>query len=160
MTADNADGGEAARSLLLVDDDKIWLQRLATAMDRRGFDVTMAASVREATELAHKVAPDYAVVDLRLEDGSGLDVVGILRGSDAKLTNEYVVFSSHLDHIGTEESDEEDDTIYNGFYDNAVGVAIMLESARALSKLTVAPRRSIIFIAVTGEEAGLPSKYK
>ncbi len=79
MTADNADGGEAARSLLLVDDDKIWLQRLATAMDRRGFDVTMAASVQEATELARKVAPDYAVIDLRLEDGSGLDVVGILR---------------------------------------------------------------------------------
>ena len=86
---------------------------------------------------------------------SSPNVIGILRGSDLQLTNEYVVFSSHLDHIGTKESDEEEDTIYNGFYDNAVGMAVMLESARALSKLTSAPRRSIIFIAVTAEEAGL-----
>jgi hypothetical protein len=86
---------------------------------------------------------------------SSPNVIGILRGSDPQLANEYVVYSSHLDHIGTKESDEEEDTIYNGFYDNAVGIAVMLESARALSKLTVAPRRSIIFIAVTGEEAGL-----
>jgi len=64
------------------------------------------------------------------------------------------VFSAHLDHLGTRESDEED-TVYNGFYDNAVGVAIMLESARALSKLTTAPRRSVVFLATTGEESGL-----
>ena len=93
------------------------------------------------------------------EQYSSPNVIGILRGSDPKLTNEYVVFSSHLDHIGTkesdEESDEEEDTIYNGFYDNAVGMAVMLESARALSKLTVAPRRSIIFIAVTGGRSRL-----
>lgn len=82
------------------------------------------------------------------------NVVGILPGSDSQLSNEYVVFSAHLDHIGTRESDEED-VVYNGFIDNAVGVAIMLESARALAKLTVAPRRSIVFIAVTGEESGL-----
>jgi len=84
---------------------------------------------------------------------SSPNVVGVLRGSDPQLTNEYVVFSAHLDHLGTRESEE--DTIYNGFFDNAVGVAIMLESARALAKLTVAPRRSIVFLAVTGEETGL-----
>jgi two-component system response regulator RegA len=74
------DGGpEGARTLLLVDDDKIWLQRLATAMERRGFSVSTAASVGEAIEQARTVAPEYAVIDLRLEDGSGLDVVGALR---------------------------------------------------------------------------------
>jgi Zn-dependent M28 family amino/carboxypeptidase len=70
------------------------------------------------------------------------------------LTNELVVFSAHLDHVGTRDSDE-GDVIYNGFFDNAVGVAIMLDSARALANLTVAPRRSIVFLAPTGEEAGL-----
>jgi len=85
---------------------------------------------------------------------SSPNVVGILSGSDPQLTNEYVVFSAHLDHLGTRESDEED-TVHNGFYDNAVGVAIMLESARALSKLTVAPRRSTVFLATTAEESGL-----
>ena len=82
------------------------------------------------------------------------NVIGILPGSDPRSKGEYVVVSSHLDHIGTSNADDED-TIYNGFYDNAVGIAIMLESARALSKLSVTPRRSIVFIAVTGEEDGL-----
>jgi hypothetical protein len=85
---------------------------------------------------------------------SSPNVVGVLPGSDPQLKDEYVVFVAHLDHLGIKESDEED-TIYNGFYDNAVGVAIMLESARALAKLTVAPRRSIVFLAATGEETGL-----
>ncbi len=85
---------------------------------------------------------------------SSPNVVGLLRGSDPQLKNEYVVFTAHLDHLGTKESDKED-TVYNGFYDNSIGVAIMLESARALSKLTMTPRRSIVFVAVTGEETGL-----
>jgi len=79
MTADSADTEQTAGSLLLVDDDKVWLQRLATAMDRRGFEVTMAGSIREAVEQARNTQPDYAVIDLRLEDGSGLDVVSALR---------------------------------------------------------------------------------
>ena len=82
------------------------------------------------------------------------NVVAVLPGSDPELEDEYVVFSSHLDHIGTKEGEEED-LIYNGFYDNAVGIAVMLESAKALSQLSTGPRRSIIFIAVTGEEDGL-----
>jgi two-component system response regulator RegA len=84
MTANDANRNREGenpdeRTLLLVDDDKVWLQRLATAMERRGFVVSAAASVREAIDLARTVAPDYAVIDLRLEDGSGLDVVGALR---------------------------------------------------------------------------------
>ncbi len=91
---------------------------------------------------------------VRHERYSSPNVVGILPGSDPHKKDEYVVFVAHLDHLGSRESDEED-TIYNGFYDNAVGVAIMLESARALAKLTVSPRRSIVFVATTNEETGL-----
>ncbi len=85
---------------------------------------------------------------------SSHNVVGILPGSDPILKDQYVVFTAHLDHLGTTEPGE-GDMIYNGFYDNAVGVAIMLESARALAELTVAPRRSIVFLAATAEETGL-----
>jgi len=62
-------------SLLIVDDDERLCQRLAQAMDKRGFAVTMAGSVTEGLEAIAKGAPSHAVVDLRLKDGSGLDVV-------------------------------------------------------------------------------------
>jgi two-component system response regulator RegA len=62
-------------SLLIVDDDERLCQRLAQAMEKRGFAVAMAGSVAEGLEAINKVAPSHAVVDLRLKDGSGLDVV-------------------------------------------------------------------------------------
>ncbi len=90
----------------------------------------------------------------RHERFSSPNVIGILPGSDPQLKNEHVVFSAHLDHVGTKESDE-GDTVFNGFYDNAIGSAVLLESARALSKLTKAPRRSTVFLSSTAEESGL-----
>jgi len=82
------------------------------------------------------------------------NVVGILRGSDPDLSGEYVVYSSHLDGLGIGAPVDGDD-IYNGLYDNALGVAFTLETARALASMPVAPRRSIVFVAVTGEEIAL-----
>jgi two-component system response regulator RegA len=67
------------RSLLVVDDDAPLCQRLARAMERRGFIVTTAESVAQGVEAATSHAPAFAVVDLRLGDGSGLDVVKVLR---------------------------------------------------------------------------------
>ena len=67
------------RSLLLVDDDAAFLQRLARAMEVRGFVVETAASVAEGIRKVDIAAPAYAVVDMRLEDGSGLDVIERLR---------------------------------------------------------------------------------
>jgi two-component system response regulator RegA len=66
-------------SLLLVDDDEVFLKRLARAMERRGFIVDMASSVAAGKALATARPPAYAVIDLRLEDGNGLDVVEALR---------------------------------------------------------------------------------
>ncbi|MDO5614033.1 MAG: ActR/PrrA/RegA family redox response regulator transcription factor [Paracoccus sp. (in: a-proteobacteria)] len=65
-------------SLLLVDDDEIFVTRLARAMEKRGFRPTAVFSVAEAMKAIAQSAPAYAVVDLRLEDGSGLDVVEAL----------------------------------------------------------------------------------
>jgi two-component system response regulator RegA len=70
-------------TLLLVDDDAPLLARLARAMERRGFAVTTAGSVAEGVRLAEIDPPKYAVIDLRLADGSGLDVVAALRAARA-----------------------------------------------------------------------------
>eukprot|EP00439_Symbiodinium_sp_Y106_P088235 s1_g771.t1 len=81
MTDEANDANEATqeeRSLLLVDDDAPFLGRLARAMESRGFAVSQAGTVKEGVRLAQEVKPDYAVVDLRLDDGSGLEVVSAL----------------------------------------------------------------------------------
>ena len=67
------------RPLLLVDDDEAFLKRLAKAMEKRGFDVEMAGSVAAGKAIATARPPAFAVCDLRLEDGNGLDVVEVLR---------------------------------------------------------------------------------
>jgi two-component system response regulator RegA len=70
-------------SLLLVDDDEIFLTRLARAMEKRGFEVHRAGSVADARAVLAERAPAFAVVDLRLEDGNGLDVVDAIRETRA-----------------------------------------------------------------------------
>lgn len=67
------------RTLLLVDDDELFLKRLAKAMQKRGFLPETARTVAAGREMARSVPPAFAVVDLRLEDGSGLDVIETLR---------------------------------------------------------------------------------
>jgi hypothetical protein len=82
------------------------------------------------------------------------NVAAILPGSDPQLKNEYVAFTAHLDHLGIGDP-VKGDSIYNGAADNASGTAALIEMARAFSELHPAPRRSLLFIAVTGEEEGL-----
>ncbi len=82
------------------------------------------------------------------------NVVGVLRGSNPGLANEYVIYTAHLDHVGTGAA-VDGDTIYNGMYDNAMGSSILIETARAFAAMPEPPKRSILFIAVTGEERGL-----
>src|SRR6476619_498507 len=67
------------RSLLIVEDDKSFLQRLARAMEGRGFAVTTAESVAEGLAQLEHAAPAFAVVDMRLNDGNGLDVISALK---------------------------------------------------------------------------------
>ena len=71
--------GDASRSLLIVDDDAPFRIRLMRAMEKRGFDVVAVDTVSLGIDIAQEAAPVFAVVDLRLADGSGLDVVAALR---------------------------------------------------------------------------------
>lgn len=78
-TSQDQPGADGERTLLLVDDDKPFLNRLGRAMETRGFEVRLADSVAEGLAQVRERAPAYAVVDMRLEDGNGLDVVAELR---------------------------------------------------------------------------------
>ena len=66
------------KSLMIIDDDDVFRNRLITAMKRKGYDAFGASSVSEAISLVNTNAPKYAVIDLRLNDGNGLEVVSIL----------------------------------------------------------------------------------
>jgi Zn-dependent M28 family amino/carboxypeptidase len=91
----------------------------------------------------------------RNEEVSSPNIIAAVEGSDPQLKNEYVVFSAHLDHIGISSHGDDEDTINNGALDNASGVAILLETARLLAEMPIKPKRSVLFVVVTGEEKGL-----
>ncbi|MEA3015032.1 MAG: hypothetical protein QOD42_3577 [Sphingomonadales bacterium] len=83
-------------------------------------------------------------------------VIGLLPGADPALRAEHVVLMGHLDHLGLKaDAAPGADNIYNGALDNAAGIATMLEAARAFTESRARPRRSILFMANTGEEKGL-----
>jgi hypothetical protein len=83
------------------------------------------------------------------------NVVGILRGSDPKLRDEYVVFSAHMDHVGIGAPDSTGDAVYNGADDDGSGTTAVVELAHAFTALATKPARSLIFLTVSGEEKGL-----
>ncbi|HJU75523.1 MAG TPA: M20/M25/M40 family metallo-hydrolase [Gemmatimonadaceae bacterium] len=82
------------------------------------------------------------------------NVVAILEGEDPALKGQYVVFSAHMDHVGVG-APVGGDSIYNGADDNASGTAAVLALAEAFARAAQRPRRSIIFLTVSGEEHGL-----
>jgi hypothetical protein len=94
-----------------------------------------------------------AHIETEVERVEATNVAGMVRGVDPELAEEYIVFSSHHDHLGVNPAIEGDDKIFNGALDNALGVASMI----ALAELMVdaAPRRSVMFVSVTAEEGGL-----
>jgi hypothetical protein len=82
------------------------------------------------------------------------NIAGVMTGSDPALSKEYVVISAHLDHLGIGEP-VKGDKIYNGAMDDASGIASLIEIARGIKESGAKPKRSILFLAVTGEEKGL-----
>jgi Zn-dependent M28 family amino/carboxypeptidase len=113
-----------------------------------------------ATAKQGKPSPTALPVTAKIETVSKFrdlrspNVVARITGSDPKLRDEYLVYTAHLDHLGIGQP-VNGDRIYNGALDNASGSACLLEIARAYSKMQPRPRRSILFVSVTAEEAGL-----
>jgi len=98
--------------------------------------------------LAKMVSMSYKTRHTRV---NSVNVVGVVPGSDPKLRNEYVVFTAHLDHLGVGPA-VDGDNIYNGALDNAAGSSVLLEVSKFLAALPTPPRRSVAFVALTGEE--------
>src|SRR6266403_2276851 len=82
------------------------------------------------------------------------NVIGKLGGSDPKLQDEYVIYTAHWDHLGRH-PELQGDQIFNGAIDNASGVASVIQLAGAFTKLNPPPKRPVLFMATTAEEAGL-----
>jgi Zn-dependent M28 family amino/carboxypeptidase len=89
-----------------------------------------------------------------LREVKSRNVLAKLEGSDPTLKNEYLIYTAHWDHLGKDPA-ATGDQIYNGAADNASGVAAVLEIAKAFTRITPAPKRSILFLTVTAEEKGL-----
>lgn len=92
--------------------------------------------------------------DNRIDEVASPNVAALLPGSDPALAAEHVVVTAHLDHVGIGRP-VDGDAIHNGFFDNALGSAIVLEAARLLAAAPERPRRSVLFLLVAGEERGL-----
>jgi hypothetical protein len=90
----------------------------------------------------------------KLSEVESQNVIGLLPGSDPVLKNEYVVFGAHLDHLGVG-APINGDRIYNGAMDDGSGIASLIEIADIAKLENLRPKRSILFVAVTGEEKGL-----
>ena len=82
------------------------------------------------------------------------NVIGKLEGDDPKLRDEYIIYTAHWDHLGRH-PELQGDQIFNGAIDNASGVASVIELGAAFTKLNPPPKRSVLFMATTAEEAGL-----
>ena len=139
--------------------------RGAASLNHSGVEALFAGSSKPAAEVfaaAAKNEPQAFDLATRVslttrsthKDVDSANVIARLEGSDPALKNEHVVYIAHVDHFGRGVAMKGDD-IYNGAHDNASGVAIVLELARAFATLPAKPRRSIAFLFVTAEERGL-----
>ena len=113
---------------------------LAATNRLRSFQLSVSASFRGSFQQRDFLSPN---------------IIGLLRGSDPPLRDSYVLISAHYDHLGVGPP-VKNDSIYNGVFDNAAGVAAVLEMAQAFSALLEKPKRSVVFLFTTGEEKGLP----
>ncbi|NIR45213.1 MAG: M20/M25/M40 family metallo-hydrolase [Gemmatimonadetes bacterium] len=122
---------------------------LAAALERLGLEATTTAGAPAGSGVRARLA-----ADLRAETLAAPNVMGIVRGSDPELAEEFVLLSAHMDGLGVGPP-VDGDSIYNGADDNASGTSALLEVAEAVAALERRPKRSIFFLAVSGEERGL-----
>lgn len=145
------DGAERDATLIVEAHERALGEALAAA----GVDL---AAVRGSPTLVSRPLPalttTLTIQDVITDQSSAPNVVGVLEGSDPVLRNEYVVISAHMDHVGVDPS-AKGDSIFNGADDDASGTVGVLELAEAYSRPGARPKRSMIFLAVSGEEKGL-----
>ena len=129
-------------------------ERLFAGSGRTFADVIALANERKPLPTFALPATLRARVTLESTAIESDNVAALLPGSDATLAREHVVLTAHLDHVGVGTA-VNGDRVYNGAMDNASGIATLIEAARQLAAAAPRPKRSIVFVAVTGEEHGL-----
>jgi Zn-dependent M28 family amino/carboxypeptidase len=130
---------------------------LARLLEGRGVDLD-ALQARSAESARVDLVDGLALTlteHIQTEETSAPNVVAILDGSDPELRDEYVVFSGHMDHVGMGTPNSEGDSIFNGADDDASGTVAVVEVAQAMAALPTPPKRSTLFLIVSGEEKGL-----
>lgn len=131
---------EVAREILQASD--LNLDELIVQAGSEGFkpmELPLKVTATVKNEIRHLESPN---------------VIAKLPGTDTKLKDECIIYTSHYDHLGTNES-QPGDNIFNGAFDNASGTAALIEIAQAFAQLPHLPKRTVLFTAVTAEEAGL-----
>jgi Zn-dependent M28 family amino/carboxypeptidase len=118
------------------------------------FDALKKAAVSKDFKPVTLSAKANFTIKNTLREINSQNVVAKLEGADPQLKDDYVIYSAHWDHLGRDPK-LPGDQIYNGAIDNASGCATILEIAEAFTKLQTPPKRSVLFLAVTGEEKGL-----
>jgi Zn-dependent M28 family amino/carboxypeptidase len=151
VTPDKNAGRVAVEGWLTLDTTK----QLLTAAGQNFETLKAAAATKAFRPVALAAQATFAITQTTREVASK-NVIALLPGSDASLRAEYVVYTSHWDHLGRDPN-LTGDQIFNGALDNATGTAVLLELAQAFAAQPAAqrPKRSLLFLAVTGEEKGL-----
>jgi Zn-dependent M28 family amino/carboxypeptidase len=136
-----------------------WMDSTRSEQVATGLDTDLAGLFAMAARRDFRPVDTGYRVDARIETEfervRAHNVAGVVRGSDAALADDYIVFTAHHDHLGMNPDLPGEDKIYSGALDNALGVAAMIAAAEAFAALRPAPRRSVMFVSVTAEEGGL-----
>ena len=166
-------GGGAPRGVNNIVDENG--KTVVSSIQYGNIDVNGTLGAQAFLTMAQKVGKDMAAIAPQLKAGHpnsfdlnttvnvsytstyqdmiSYNVIGTIEGTDPKLKKEYVVHSAHLDHLGIGRP-VQGDSIYNGAHDNASGCASVLAIAKEYKSLKVKPKRSILFVLMTGEELG------
>jgi Zn-dependent M28 family amino/carboxypeptidase len=118
------------------------------------FDALKKAAVSKDFRPVALNAKAKIEIKQQLRSFKSRNVIGKFEGSDPKLKDEYIIYTAHWDHLGRH-PELQGDQIFNGAVDNASGDAAVIELERAFSKVDPAPKRSVLFMCTTAEEAGL-----
>src|SRR4051812_23834832 len=145
VTPDKNMGRAAIEGWITLDSAKALFKSAGQDFDA----LKQKAATREFTPVPLGFTASMTIAN-KLRTINSRNVVAKLEGTDAKLKDEYVVYTAHWDHFG-----KTADGIFHGAEDDGLGCAALIEMGRAFTKLPAPPRRSILFLAVTAEEQGL-----
>jgi Zn-dependent M28 family amino/carboxypeptidase len=118
------------------------------------FDALKKSAVKKDFRPVALTAKANVEIKQQIRSFKSHNVIGKLDGNDSKLREEYIIYTAHWDHLGRH-PELQGDQIFNGAIDNASGVASVIQIAAAFRRLNPLPKRSVLFMATTAEEAGL-----